>query len=61
MVQVTAQAKGTREGACLMPPSLIRPMMELIRANVDELEPLMKALDQRAYEKGFEDGRTVSQ
>ncbi|KXV03066.1 hypothetical protein CR51_19180 [Caballeronia megalochromosomata] len=54
MVQVVSTAKGTDESA-----ALVKPLMELIRMHVDELEPLFKSLDQRAYEKGFEDGRDV--
>ncbi|WP_061177117.1 hypothetical protein [Caballeronia pedi] len=54
MVQVVSGAKGTDESA-----ALVKPLMELIRMHVDELEPLFKSLDQRAYEKGFEDGRDV--
>jgi hypothetical protein len=54
MVQVVNGAKGTEESGLL-----VKPLMELIRTQVDELEPLFRALDQRAYEKGFEDGRDV--
>jgi hypothetical protein len=54
MVQVVSLAKGPDESA-----ALVKPLMDLIRIHVDELEPLFKSLDQRAYEKGFEDGRDV--
>ena len=54
MVQFVGSPKASEESA-----ALVKPMMELLRTHVDELEPLFKALDQRAYEKGFEDGREV--
>jgi hypothetical protein len=54
MVQVVSHAKETEDSA-----ALVKPLMELIRVHVDEIEPLFKSLDQRAYEKGFEDGRDV--
>ena len=62
MVQVVSMANGAGDGACLTSISsskLGKPLMELIRTHIDELEPLFKALDQRAYEKGFEDGKDV--
>ncbi|WP_321795386.1 hypothetical protein [Caballeronia sp. J97] len=55
MVQVVSGAKSMEESA-----AVVTPLMELIRTHVDELEPLFKSLDQRAYEKGFEDGRDVA-
>jgi hypothetical protein len=38
---------------------LMHPLLRLMHEHVNELEPLFRALDQRAYEKGFEDGRTL--
>jgi hypothetical protein len=59
MAEIVAAAKTTREGTYTLPSSLIRPMMELIRMHTAEVEPLMRALDRRAYEKGFDDGRKI--
>lgn len=59
MIQVVSAAKDGADRACPASSKLAKPLMELIRAQIDELEPLFKALDQRAYEKGFEDGRDI--
>ncbi|WP_157694756.1 hypothetical protein [Caballeronia fortuita] len=58
MVQVVSSLKGTGTGT-EESAALVKPLMDLIRMHVDELEPLFRSLDQRAYEKGFEDGRDV--
>ncbi|GAB5095769.1 hypothetical protein P9250_04825 [Caballeronia sp. LP006] len=59
MVQVVCGAKRPGEDAGVVSAALIKPLMQLIRTQVDELEPLFRALDQRAYEKGFDDGKEV--
>ncbi|WP_248324470.1 MULTISPECIES: hypothetical protein [unclassified Caballeronia] len=60
MVDVVSSAQGHTDGASECAPALVKPLMELIRTQVAELAPLFRALDQRAYEKGFDDGKNVS-
>ncbi|WP_244850767.1 hypothetical protein [Caballeronia sp. SL2Y3] len=60
MVEVVSSAHGHMDGASECSPALAKPLMELIRTQVEELAPLFRALDQRAYEKGFDDGKDVS-
>ena len=59
MVEALSAAKFAGDGGCAASSALAKPLMELIRTQVSELEPLFKTLDQRAYEKGFEDARIV--
>ncbi|MDR5856280.1 hypothetical protein P9239_21625 [Caballeronia sp. LZ062] len=60
MVEVVSSGQGHADGANPVSPALVKPLMELIRTHAEELAPLFRALDQRAYEKGFDDGRDVS-
>jgi hypothetical protein len=60
MIQVLGNSVGVSERPNMVPAAIVAPLMRLIRELVDELEPLMLALDQQAYEKGFEDGKTLS-
>ena len=55
MVQVVSNAKLNEQSG-----ELVKPLMELLRVQVDQLEPLFTALDHHAYAKGFEDGRDVA-
>ncbi|KND59608.1 hypothetical protein BVER_01238c [Candidatus Burkholderia verschuerenii] len=60
MIQVLGNSVGQTERPHVAPATIVSLLMRLIREHVDELEPLMMALDQQAYEKGFEDGRNLS-
>ncbi|VXB00373.1 conserved hypothetical protein [Burkholderia sp. 8Y] len=60
MVEVVSGPHGHPDGTSAVSPALAKPLMELIRAQVEELAPLFRALDQRAYEKGFDDGKDIS-
>jgi hypothetical protein len=60
MAHVVSAAHESRRAACAVPVSLVKPLVSLILNHVEELEPLIRALDTRAYEKGFEDGKIVA-
>jgi hypothetical protein len=59
MFQVLSNSQGIGHRANAAPSVLSAPLTRLIREHIDELEPLIRALDQRAYEKGFEDGQQI--
>jgi hypothetical protein len=60
MILVLGNSVGVSERPNVVPAAIVTPLMRLIRELVDEIEPLMLALDQQAYEKGFEDGKCLA-
>jgi hypothetical protein len=60
MTELVGSAHEAHHVAGAAPVALVKPLLALIRGYVEEFEPLFRALDQRAYEKGFDDGRTIA-
>lgn len=61
MVELVSAGKhgAAADHACPVSSTLAKPLLKAIRAHIDELEPLFRAVDQHAYEKGFDDGKDV--
>jgi hypothetical protein len=59
MTELVGSAHEAHQVTGAAPVALVKPLLALIRGYAEEFEPLVRALDQRAYEKGFEDGKTI--
>jgi hypothetical protein len=59
MTDLVGSAHEAHQEAGAAPVALVKPLLALIRNYAEEFEPLVRALDQQAYEKGFEDGRAI--